>query len=199
MKIILGSASPRRHEIFKMFFPDFEIISPNIIEKSITDEQPVKFAERMSSEKMNAVLSDPLCAAENIFAASADTIIALSSSIIGKPQDFEHAVEIIQTLSGRTHQVITGLTLFYKAKNAKALFMTSHEISHVTFKRLDENTIKHYLSTIHYLDKSGSYAIQENGEMIIDNIAGSKSNIIGFPIGLFCRLLNDIGGMELLR
>ena len=197
MQFILGSASPRRRSIFEMFFPEFKIVSPDIIEVAKKNEVPEDFAKRMSLEKLEAVLSETGYHS-SMFAASADTIIALGNTIIGKPQDLDDAIRIISSLSGRTHQVITGLTLYLQQGEEDGRFLTNHEVSFVTFKKLSESEIRHYLSLIEYLDKSGSYAIQQHGDLIIEGISGSRSNIIGFPIGLFFRMLNSLGCVELL-
>lgn len=190
MKYILGSGSPRRKNLFGQICSGFRIISPDIDETHRDGEQPDKFAERMSSEKMQAVLeaSEGFCSdREDILCVTADTIVTIDGKIIGKPADYMDAVSILSLLSGRTHKVITGVTLLFR-KDGKKILLTDHDETAVTFKSLSEKDTAEYLAASEWRDKAGAYAIQENGEMIIESAEGSESNVTGFPLEKFASM-----------
>ena len=109
----------------------------------------------------------------------ADTLVFLDREIFGKPRDLADAQRMLKQLSGRTHQVITGVCLMYLRGHREGIFAVSTD---VTFKLLTEEQISHYLSKINPLDKAGAYAIQEFGELIVAEISGSFSNVVGLPL-----------------
>ena len=189
MRVILGSGSPRRRELLSLIYPDFDIIVPDINEEIRDGESSVGFAERMSREKMAAIM--PFCPDEEMsfLAITADTVVSIKGRSIGKPADFEDAKRILMILSGQTHEVITGITVFIKQRQKYNIMFTAHEVTKVTFKKLNNAEIIQYLNTIEYADKAGAYAVQENGELIIESILGSVSNVAGFPLRLFLRML----------
>jgi septum formation protein len=109
----------------------------------------------------------------------ADTLVFLEREIFGKPRDAVDAHRMLKQLSGRTHQVITGVSLMHLRVHRERIFAVSTD---VTFLSLDEPQISHYLSKINPLDKAGAYAIQEYGELIVAEISGSFSNVVGLPL-----------------
>ncbi len=111
--------------------------------------------------------------------------------ILGKPSDFDHAYYMLSKLSGRTHYVISAISLLYNNKNDIRQH-NDYEITQVTFKKLNESDITTYLSHIHYKDKAGAYAAQEYGIMIIEKTIGSITNVIGFPLRCFFRMIADM-------
>ncbi|MDR3238117.1 MAG: Maf family protein [Spirochaetia bacterium] len=187
--VILGSASPRRRELLGIIYPLFDISAPNINEEIRGGESPRSFAERMSREKMEAVLQPYSGKTESFLAVTADTVVAIDDETIGKPKDFDDALRILELLSGNTHEVITGLTIFIRRSGEGDMMITSHEITRVTFKELGDAEIRRYLSITEYMDKAGAYAAQENGSLIIKEITGSVSNVLGFPLRLFFRMI----------
>ncbi len=167
---------------------------PSIDEVPLPGETPEIFATRIAGEKCRAILGS--CAASDypLLIITADTIVTIDGHVIGKPDDFEHAVRMISTLNGRTHQVITGLTLLAaEGPEGPRRMLTRHETTGVTFKKLDRDGIVSYLTTIDYRDKAGSYAFQEQGELIVKEFQGSATNIIGFPLRLFFSMLSEMG------
>lgn len=196
MRVILASSSPRRREILTKLFGDIEIMSPDVDESPLPGEDPVRHAERVSGLKAMASLEETAHSGDEELIIASDTIVTMDGMIIGKPLDYSDAVRTITSLSGRTHSVITAITLVYRAVNP--VMITSSEETGVTFKPMDENAIRAYLSLIKYSDKAGSYAAQEHGDRIIESIRGSFTNVIGFPLRRFFIMLNGLGIIERL-
>ncbi|MCP4135498.1 MAG: septum formation protein Maf [bacterium] len=195
MKIILGSSSPRRKELLGQLIDSFEIISPDVDETHLPEESPDDFVLRMSREKGSCILSSP--AAENSLIITSDTIVTIDGIILGKPAHKEDAVNILSMLSGKPHRVITGISLLVCDANRNiSRELTDMEATQVRFKKLSREQILAYLDRITYMDKAGAYAIQEFGDMIVEDVNGSISNVIGFPLGLFFSML---GSMNLLQ
>jgi septum formation protein len=191
MKIILGSASPRRREILSGFFTDLQLFAPDADESLLPDELPSDYASRISLEKGLITLKSTSPPAPSLI-ISCDTIVTMENRIFGKPADRKHAAEILGSLCGKTHKVITALTLIVRSDNSDKT-ISDAEISRVTFKHLKAAEIESYLDATDYSDKAGSYAFQQNRSMIIEKFAGSATNIIGFPLRLFFRLTSDAG------
>ncbi|MBN1497383.1 MAG: septum formation protein Maf [Spirochaetes bacterium] len=193
MHIILGSSSPRRKQILGGLADGFSIAHPEIDETPLAAELPEAFAVRIAEEKCRAILNSDAMGEYPALAITADTIVAIDDSVIGKPAGFEDAVAMISRLNGRTHRVITALTLCSAEGADERKIRTGIETTEVTFKRLDREGIVRYLGSIDYRDKAGSYAFQENGSMIVAGFRGSATNIIGFPLRLFFAMLADMG------
>ncbi|MBN1501455.1 MAG: septum formation protein Maf [Spirochaetes bacterium] len=193
MKIILGSSSPRRKQILSRLFNDIEIIPPHIDESNLPDEKADVFTLRMAREKNLEILNriDRTESGE-ILIITSDTIVEYRNIILQKPRDREHAVQILQMLQGKTHNVITAIGLTYILNGSVADTVCSLEKSPVFFKPLSASGIAAYLDATEYMDKAGAYAIQENGSMIIEKYEGSHTNIIGFPLRLFFKTAVEI-------
>ncbi len=192
MDIILGSSSPRRREILGRIIDAFETTAPETDERTLPGESPRGYAERVSLDKGRAVLAALGADFRNIrLIIACDTIVTIDDRIIGKPAGPEDALAIIKTLSGRTHQVISALTLIHC--NSGIEMRTESEISRITFKNLGDPELKEYLGRIEYMDKAGAYAVQESGSFIIEKIEGSLTNVIGFPLRLFFRMTREMG------
>jgi septum formation protein len=187
MKIILGSSSPRRKNLLENLVEKFEIYAPEIEETAFAEESPIEFCKRISEEKAKSV-TEKQSDSEEILIIACDTIVNIDNQIIGKPSNFQDALSIIKKLNGKTHNVISSITLLY-INNKKVKSITDVELTQVDFKSLSNNEIVNYLNKFDYMDKAGAYALQEHGSLIIDNINGSISNVIGFPIRLFFKLL----------
>jgi septum formation protein len=189
MRIILGSSSPRRRELLGKITDSFEILSPDVDETPLPGEEPETFCLRAAKDKAEAIARK---VSGEYLLISADTIVTIDGLILGKPRDHDDAFGMIERLQGRTHKVKTAITLFHAHKGGFSE-ATGAETTEVTFKSLSSEEIEQYLSSIHYLDKAGSYAAQEKGEMIIASLHGSMTNVIGFPVALFFRLLDETG------
>jgi septum formation protein len=109
----------------------------------------------------------------------ADTLVYLETRLFGKPASLEEAYEMLERLQGRTHEVVTGVCLLHLRRHCQAVFA---ETTGVTFLPLDEVKIRRYLNSVNPLDKAGAYAIQEEGDMIVEKIAGSYTNVVGLPM-----------------
>jgi|SRR3990172_11453297 septum formation protein len=193
MNIILASSSPRRKSILSGLFGTFRVLPPSIDERHLPGETPEAFTVRIAEEKCRAIQDSSVVRESPALIITADTIVTIGGLIIGKPADFKDAVRMISELSGRTHRVITGLSLSTVEKNgAVSAPLTGSEVTEVSFKKLDRNGIIRYLNAIEYLDKAGSYAIQEHGSMILQGYRGSVTNIIGFPLRLFFSMLAEM-------
>ncbi len=194
MNIILGSSSPRRKSILSGLADSFRVLPPSIDETHFPDESPEVFAMRIAVDKCRAILESGAINAYPALVIAADTIVTINGRIIGKPSDFDDAVRMISELNGRTHRVITGLTLSAGEKEGnRHRSLTGCEVTEVSFRQLDRDGIIGYLNAIEYHDKAGSYAIQEHGGMIVEGYRGSISNIIGFPLRLFFSMLVEMG------
>ncbi len=189
MKFVLGSGSPRRRELLQPLFGEIEIVPPHIDECIIHGEKPVEYTLRIVDAKMNAVLSGM---DEEVVCLTSDTIVTIDDYILGKPLSRAEAFSMLRLLSGREHSVITGICLAYPV-NGTFKKVSAYEQSAVFFKELSDESINRYLDLIHYCDKAGSYAIQDNGDMIVDSIKGSVTNVIGLPLGLLFRMIGNAG------
>src|SRR6056297_597220 len=195
MKILLGSSSPRRLEILSMFFQDITVIKPHIDESIIPGESPTGHVTRLALQKSMSIGSLHQYTREEALLITSDTTVTIHNEILGKPTGHDDAIRMLTRLSGKTHRVITGITLaFTHMGNVRRI--TGSEATAVTFKPLDNSEIGKYLSLIHYRDKAGSYAIQDHGDMIIREIEGSYSNVIGFPLRLFWKMSLEAGILE---
>ena len=172
--LILASQSPRRVDLLREIEPDFGVVASLAVELHDATGPPRRLCEINAQRKALAV-------AERFPAhliLGADTLVFLDGKPLGKPADIEEARWMLQQLSGRIHEVITGLCLIQHESNRILLFS---EVSRVRFKSLTPPVIDEYLSRVFVFDKAGGYAIQEYGEWIVESVEGSYSNIVGLP------------------
>ncbi|MBP9680714.1 MAG: septum formation protein Maf [Bacteriovorax sp.] len=197
-ELVLGSQSPRRKELISWLGIPFSILTADLDEISL-ESDPVKVAMDLSSQKAHAVM-DKLVNKNFPFVISSDTIVVLDGKIYGKPKDKNEAREILSELSDRSHQVITGVSFFYKdlktKKEREHLFYDSTE---VTFNKIDAELMENYLATNDSLDKAGAYGIQGPGLTFISRLNGSYSNVVGLPLDKLVCELNNILGVEWRR
>ncbi|MEX0329921.1 MAG: nucleoside triphosphate pyrophosphatase [Puniceicoccaceae bacterium] len=170
---ILASASPRRRELLARIQPDFEVISPDIPEWEPDTADPVHQVEHNALHKGRAVATER----PEALVIAADTTVALGQRLFAKPRNREDAVAMLSTLSGRQHQVVTGMALLLEGREH-----CFHATSEVTFRELTRALIDQYLGKVHVYDKAGAYAIQEHGDLIIEGFSGSFENIMGLPV-----------------
>lgn len=182
MNIILASASPRRREILENTNVKFDVISSSIEELVLEGESPCQMVMRLAFEKGIDIASKR----KNDLVISADTIVVLDNTVLGKPKDEEEAKLMITNLSGRTHQVITGISLINLENDKKVI---DYVISNVKFKNLSEDDINDYIKTKESLDKAGAYGIQGYGALLVEEIQGDYFNIVGLPISKLSDLL----------
>lgn len=190
MNIILASASPRRKEILENTNTKFEIIKSEIDEVILENELPSQVVMRLAFEKsIDIALKHP-----DSLVIGADTVVVLNNNILGKPKDSSDAFNMIKQLSGKTHQVITGISLINLNANQKII---DYVVSNVKFKNLSEEDIKDYIQTNESLDKAGAYGIQGFGAMLVEEIQGDYFNIVGLPISRLSDLLKKHFNMNL--
>ena len=125
---------------------------------------------------------------------AADTIVVLGKKILGKPRTEDHALEMLQNLSGQTHEVITGVTLLCKQKQINISFTCK---SSVTIAKFPENVLKGYVQTGEPMDKAGAYGIQGVGAFLVQKISGSYTNVVGLPLTELVEHLDKIGAIGL--
>ena len=186
--IILASNSPRRKELLGGLGLDYEVRTlPGIDESYPETLQGEDIPVYISSKKASAYL-DSL--KNNELLITADTIVWLDGRVLGKPSDEEEACQMLRDLSGKTHQVITGVTL------ATTAFQKSFaSVSQVTFASLTEEEIKYYVNHYHPMDKAGSYGVQEwIGFIGVERIEGSYFNVMGLPVQRLYRELVSLNG-----
>lgn len=198
MRVILGSTSPRRRELLGGLFDDFEVMAPDADEAALPGEKPEAYAARVAADKMRSLAPRVEAAADDALVIACDTIVTIDGAIIGKPSGPDEALAILGRLSGRTHRVISALSVGLRRAGGRLEFATALESSAITFRPLGRAELEEYLARIEYMDKAGAYAAQEYGAMIIERIDGSVSNVIGFPLRLFYKMLVEAGAGALL-
>jgi len=173
--LILASASPRRAELLKQLSLEFKIIPSAAAE--VFDEQwsPLEVCQLNAHRKARAVAKKH----PDALVLGADTLVFLDEEIMGKPADLAEARRMLARLQGRTHQVVTGVSLIHLRAHRERIFAVSTD---VTFHPLTAEQIDIYLSKMNPLDKAGAYAIQEHGDTIVLEISGSFSNVVGLPV-----------------
>lgn len=186
MRLLLASNSPRRIELLTASGFEFETISPCVAERSVVD---LTVRELTALNALRKGLSIARSHPDKVV-LSADTLVALGSEIIGKPNDLDDAAEILRCLSGRIHEVCSAVFICHLAAGRSTTFQ---EISHVRFRRLSNAEIDTYLAKINPLDKAGAYAAQGNGAEIIEKIEGSLTNVIGLPMEKTIAALAEFG------
>jgi septum formation protein len=188
--LVLASASPRRQELLRNAGIAFEVCPANIPEHVVEGESPRAHAERLAREKARAVFSNR----PHDFVLGADTIVVLDDAILGKPRDELDAARMLRLLSGRRHQVITGVCLM--GPDLKTGFEdTRSELTAVTMSELREEDVRDYVASREPMDKAGAYAIQGLASRWIPRIEGDYFNVVGLPIALVHRMLREHVGM----
>ncbi len=186
MNIVLASASPRRRELLAMLgVENFKII-PAVGEELVKPElTPAEIVCELSLEKAAEV--SRLCEASDLIIA-ADTIVALDGGIMGKPSSKEDAFRMLSKLSGRAHEVFTGVTVM-QGKEA----FTEYERTSVRFRELTEREIFAYIETGEPMDKAGAYGAQGIGSLFVEGIEGDFFNVMGLPLCRLSKMLEKLG------
>ena len=172
-KIILASSSPRRADILKKHNIEFKIIPSPYVEDHATTDFSYDFIENLAYNKAKAVV--PLVNEQSLI-VGADTIVVLDGKILGKPNGYDGAFEMLKNLSGKTHHVVTAIVVMDSdTQNYKKQSTTSE----VTFENLTDEQIKYYIDNFKPFDKAGTYGIQEMPKGYIKSYTGDLENIIG--------------------
>jgi len=176
--IYLASASPRRQELLRQLGLDFEVIASNLEEVPLPGERPPDYVARVARDKARHVARQLQEQGESLHPVlGADTEVVLDSEILGKPRDREHGIGMLRKLSGRTHEVLSGVCVLYDGREHAAL-----NVSRVTFRPLTEAELAAYWDTGEPADKAGAYAIQGRAAAFIERLEGSYSGVMGLPL-----------------
>jgi septum formation protein len=181
-RLILASASPRRSELLRNAGIAFDIEPANIHERPLPGEGPVNYAQRLARDKALAVLARR----PNDVVLGADTVVVIDEHLLEKPRDAADAARMLRLLSGREHQVITGVCLA-----ATGFERTEAEITKVSFSRMSEQEIAAYIATGEPMDKAGAYGIQGVASRSVERIEGCYFNVVGLPVAHVYRMLRE--------
>ena len=173
--LILASASPRRSELLRQIGMEFRVVTSDTPEVHYGELTAREIAQVNAYRKARAVAKKY----PDSLVLGADTLVYLDTILMGKPGSLEHAYEMLEQLQGKTHEVVTAVCLLNLRNHRQRVFT---EVTNVTFRPLDAVAIRRYLTKVNPLDKAGAYAIQEEGDLIVEKIAGSYSNVVGLPV-----------------
>jgi septum formation protein len=181
---ILASASPRRKELLRLLIREFEVVSGDVDETVQPGESPAALVQRLAREKALAAQRFHPDAA----IVSADTIVVCGREMLGKPATAEEACAMLRRLSGRTHQVMTGVCLLDPETWRVDVASTD-----VRFIVLSDSEVDSYVKSGEPLDKAGAYGIQGMGARFVERIDGCYFNVVGLPVSLIYRMLKGMG------
>jgi septum formation protein len=184
-KIILASRSPRRAALLKQIGLEFQIIPSPVEENFDLPLAPEEFARHHAREKASAVAG----AHPDSLVIGADTIVVLNGKILGKPGNEHASRAMLQSLSGHTHTVYTGVSLHWQDQNVEDTFVVATQ---VTFQHLTPAEIEYYITHYRPFDKAGSYGIQDWFAVCVKEIRGCFYNVVGFPLAEFYRHYKEI-------
>jgi septum formation protein len=183
--LVLASASPRRAEILRAVAWPFEKLAVGIDESRRQGEVAVAYVERLAREKAEAARAHA-----GRLVLGADTVVVVDDEILGKPVDEEDARRMLRLLSGRWHEVLTGVALVRGGDSVRA--RVAHEKSRVRFAEMSAAEINWYVQTGEPLDKAGAYAIQGRAALFIEEISGDYWNVVGLPVHLVYKLARTV-------
>ena len=182
--IVLASASPRRQELLRSAGISFAVQAADIVEDPLPGEGAKECAERLAREKALAVAN---CRPGDVV-LGADTVVVIDGQMLAKPVDAADAFRMLRLLSGRVHQVITGVCLVVRGQPA-----VGSETTLVTMSEISDEEIREYVASGEPMDKAGAYAIQGRASRWIPRIEGDYSNVVGLPVALVWRMLGEAG------
>lgn len=189
-RLVLASSSPRRQELIRYLGLPFEVKVPDIEEKHRPEETAAEYVQRNSLEKAEIVFHS-LQTEQPTVVIGSDTIGWFQDQVLEKPRDAEDAKHMLTSMSGQTHEVLTGLALVYG--QGKSFSSLQRVVStKVSFKQLTSQEIAYYVATGEPLDKAGSYGIQGIGGFLVERVEGSYSNVVGLPLVELVELLRSL-------
>ena len=184
--LYLASASPRRKVILEQLGIFYTVVNRAPGGSRVNEKKPEEFVTAMARTKAERAI---IPGAPGIVLA-ADTIVHIEGEILGKPKGRGDAVRMLKLLSGRWHEVYSGLAL---RDTAAGTLISGHAVTRVRFRDLSREVIEWYCNGPEPFDKAGAYGIQEIGAVLVDRIEGDFYNVVGLPVGLFVNLLQEIG------
>jgi septum formation protein len=183
--VILASASPRREELLSLIFRVFWVVPSKFDESEVPQELPpaehVVFSSLMKAR--DVARDNP-----KSLVIGADTVVVVNDMILGKPRDRSEAAGMLKLLSGKTHQVYTGITVIFGDEENSGF-----ECTDVKFSQLSDEVISRYISSGEPMDKAGAYAIQGKGAVLIESINGCYFNVVGLPVHKLSAILGELG------
>ena len=182
-KLILASGSPRRAEILRSVGWEFTIVIPDIDESELPGEIPEDYVERLAKEKAAAVAGKT----DGGVILAADTTVVLDGQIMGKPVDLDDARRMLRALSGKQHDVFTGVAVVHDGIARTGIQQTS-----VNFAELSDAEIEFLTLVADPLDRAGAYAVQAQAALFVEGIKGDYWNVVGLPISLVYRLITTL-------
>lgn len=185
MRLVLASASPRRQVFLRDLGWEFQVIASNTDEGCVPGESPEEMVRRLAAAKA----SDVWARAGAHWVIGADTIVVIDGDVLGKPADELEAKRMICTLQGRTHVVMTGVTVI----RPDGVSISRVEKTEVTFRTMTEDEAEAYVEQKESMDKAGAYAIQGKGTMLVERVNGCYFNVVGLPLECLSRMLAELG------
>jgi septum formation protein len=173
--LILASASPRRSELLRRMGLEFRVVpsdTSELLQDHLTAQELARINAFRKARTVAIQFPDALV-------LGADTLVYFDALLFGKPESLEQAHQMLEQLQGRTHHVVTAICLFHLQSHRRTVFA---DTTAVTFRALDAAAIRCYLARVNPLDKAGAYAIQEEGDSIVERMSGSYSNVVGLPV-----------------
>ena len=189
MKVFLASSSPRRRELLDQLGIEFTVVPSTYEEHNDTPVLPWQLVERQALGKAKAAVlpATAVATAEKSVVIGSDTIVAIDNKVLGKPHDVAEAKAMLRVLSGRSHEVITGVALL--SGDRQEVF---HCVTKVNFYDLMDEEIDAYVATGEPADKAGAYGIQGKGAYLVKGIEGSYTSVVGLPVEIVARKLAAI-------
>lgn len=187
INVLLASASPRRRELLAAAGIACEVVASNISERMRPGEPAESYARRLAVEKAEDVAARR--PGERRPVVAADTVVVIGETVLGKPESAADAAAMLRLLSGKTHQVITGVCVLVPGTGARAVESVRTE---VRFTPLSEEEIAGYVATGEPLDKAGAYAIQGRASRFVERIDGCYFNVVGLPVPTLYRMLKRV-------
>lgn len=184
--IILASASPRRQELLANLGLEFEVKVSDVDEHIEENIPPAQLVENLAERKASAIAAESISG----LVIGADTIVVLGEKPLGKPADRDAAVEMLQNLQGRSHEVYTGLAVIDVSTGQSVV---THQATAVRFKPMTSEQIERYVDTGEPMDKAGAYAVQGKASIFIDSIRGCYFNVVGLPVSKLADALRTFG------
>ena len=189
--LVLASASPRRQELLRSLSLTFAVLPADVDETLLAGEDPFEAAERLARAKAEAATAR---APAGALVVAADTLVVLDGRALGKPADREEARAMLSALSGRRHEVVTGVALSLGGRVA-----SGRDVTEVDFAPLSPAEVEAYAATGEPDDKAGAYALQGIAGLFVTRIEGSPSNVVGLPVRLLALLARELGVDLLFR
>ena len=187
--LYLASASPRRLELLRQIGVEPIVVPSSFLESEVLWGNPEHLAREYALGKARGAVFGRLEVPRDSVIIGADTVVALEGEIFGKPRDSEHASYMLQRLSGRAHEVVSGVAIV----RPDGQYLLGSVCTEVTLRPLSAQEIAAYVATAEPLDKAGSYGIQGRGALFVESIRGCYNNVVGLPLTKLCGLLRQWG------